>query len=64
MNKETEVKLKTFLHNVFGCVLCDERGDTERLCEATSTNEMINLAKELGFNDLAKEFQDDVDEYL
>ena len=64
MNKETEAKLKAFLHNVFGCVLCDERGDTERLCEATSTNEMINLAKELGFNDLAKEFQDDVDEYL
>lgn len=34
MNTETQEKLKTFLHNVFGCVLCDERGDTERLCEA------------------------------
>ena len=64
MNKETEDKLKTFLHNVFGCVLCEERGDTERICEATSTDEMIDLCKELGFNDLAEEFQDDVDEYL
>lgn len=64
MNKETEQKLKTFLHNVFGCVLGEERGDTEHICESTSTDEMIYLAKELGFNDLAKEFQDDVDEYL
>ena len=64
MNKETQEKLKTFLHNVFGCLLEELIGNTERLCESTSTDEMINLCKELGFNDLAEEFQDDVDEYL
>lgn len=64
MNKETEQKLKTFLHNIFGCVLCEERGDTERISDSTSSDEMINLVKELGFNDLAEEFQNDVDEYL
>jgi hypothetical protein len=64
MNKEVEQKLKTFLHNVFGCVLGEERGDTERISDSTSSDEMINLVKELGFNDLAEEFQNDVDEYL
>ena len=64
MNKENEAKLKSFLHNVFGCVLCDERGDSEHISETTSTDEMIDLCKELGFNDLAEEFQNDVDEYL
>ena len=64
MNKETENKLKTFLHNIFGCALMDELNHPQSICEVTSTNEIIEFSKELGFNDLAEDFQEEKEKYI
>lgn len=64
MEKATEKKLAQTLKSVFDCALGEEMGNSEHITEYVGAEEIKNLCEEIGFDDLAKQMEVEIEKYL
>lgn len=63
MEKATEKRLAQILKRVFDCALSEEMGSTEHITEYVDAEDIKNLCEEIGFDDLAKQMEGEIEKY-